>query len=81
LDLKDALNPALAYGRMTGWGQDGPRSKMAGHDLNYIATSGALYYASEPEAAPVTPATLVGVLAVILQARWWMPRLLMDRRI
>lgn len=75
------LNPALAYGRMTGWGQDGPRSKTAGHDFNYIATSGALYYASAPDAAPITPATLVGdigggalylvvgLLAAILKAR------------
>jgi len=55
-----ALNPALVFGRMTGWGQDGPRSTTAGHDLNYIATSGALYYASEPQDAPFTPPTLVG---------------------
>ncbi|MDQ7071824.1 MAG: CaiB/BaiF CoA-transferase family protein [Rhodobacterales bacterium] len=80
-DVCHALNPALAYGRMTGWGQDGSRHKTAGHDLNYIATSGALYYASAPEAAPITPATLVGdigggalylvvgMLAAILKAR------------
>lgn len=80
-DVCHALNPRLAYGRMTGWGQHGPRSKTAGHDLNYIATSGALFYASEPGAAPITPATLVGdigggalylvvgLLAAILQAR------------
>ena len=37
-----ACNPALVYGRMTGWGQDGPLSQAAGHDLNYIAISGAL---------------------------------------
>lgn len=53
-------NPALVYGRMTGWGQTGPRADTAGHDLNYIAQSGALWYASEPGAAPITPATLVG---------------------
>lgn len=76
-----ALNPALAYGRMTGWGQDGPRAQTAGHDLNYIATSGALYYASDADAAPITPATLVGdigggalylaigLLSAILKAR------------
>lgn len=80
-ELCHSLNPALAYGRMTGWGQDGPRAKVAGHDLNYIATSGALYYASEPDAAPITPATLlgdigggalylvVGLLAAIIKAR------------
>lgn len=53
-------NPALVYGRMTGWGQSGPRAHMAGHDLNYIATSGALHYASDPGTPPITPATLVG---------------------
>jgi len=54
------LNPALVFGRMTGWGQDGPRSLTAGHDLNYIATSGALHYASEPQDAPFAPPSLVG---------------------
>ena len=53
-------NPALVYGRMTGWGQSGPLAEVAGHDLNYIATSGALWYASEPGSPPITPATLVG---------------------
>ncbi|SFL30488.1 CaiB/BaiF CoA transferase family protein [Shimia haliotis] len=53
-------NPRLVYGRMTGWGQSGPRAQTAGHDLNYIAQSGALWYASEPGSAPITPATLVG---------------------
>jgi alpha-methylacyl-CoA racemase len=53
-------NPKLVYGRMTGWGQTGPRSSQAGHDLNYIATSGALHYASLPDDIPVTPATLTG---------------------
>lgn len=56
--LKD--NPKLVYGRMTGWGQDGPKSRLAGHDYNYIATSGALWYASQPGQPPQTPATLVG---------------------
>jgi crotonobetainyl-CoA:carnitine CoA-transferase CaiB-like acyl-CoA transferase len=55
-----ADNPALVYGRMTGWGQTGPRAQTAGHDLNYIAQSGALWYASEPGTPPITPATLVG---------------------
>ena len=53
-------NPALVYGRMTGWGQTGPRATQAGHDLNYIATSGALWYSSAPGSPPMTPATLVG---------------------
>ena len=55
-----AANPRLVYGRMTGWGQDGPRSAQAGHDLNYIATSGALWYAGTPGTPPQTPPTLLG---------------------
>ncbi|MEP2202906.1 MAG: CaiB/BaiF CoA-transferase family protein, partial [Tateyamaria sp.] len=55
-----AVNPALVYGRMTGWGQDGPMSAMAGHDMNYNSLSGALWYASLPGQPPVAPATLVG---------------------
>lgn len=55
-----AINPALVYGRMTGWGQHGPLSKVAGHDLNYIALSGAGWYASNAGEAPFTPPTLVG---------------------
>ena len=53
-------HPSLVYGRMTGWGQDGPKSKQAGHDLNYIGLSGALWYASQPGTPPFTPPTLVG---------------------
>lgn len=59
-DVCHKRNPALVYGRMTGWGQTGPRAKQAGHDLNYIATSGALWYSSLPNEPPMTPATLVG---------------------
>jgi crotonobetainyl-CoA:carnitine CoA-transferase CaiB-like acyl-CoA transferase len=55
-----ALNPALVYGRITGWGQSGPLSHVAGHDLNYVAMSGAAWYASNPGEAPFTPPTLVG---------------------
>lgn len=55
-----AANPRLVYGRMTGWGQDGPRAPRAGHDLNYLATSGALWYAGAPGTPPVTPPTLLG---------------------
>ncbi len=53
-------NPRLVYGRITGWGQDGPRSALAGHDLNYIGLAGALRYASMPDDPPFTPPTLVG---------------------
>lgn len=55
-----ALNPALVYGRMTGWGQDGPRAQQSGHDLNYLALSGALFYAGLPGAVPGVPPTLLG---------------------
>ncbi len=53
-------NPKLVYGRMTGWGQTGPRAHTAGHDLAYIGLSGALWYAGAPGTPPMTPATLVG---------------------
>jgi crotonobetainyl-CoA:carnitine CoA-transferase CaiB-like acyl-CoA transferase len=57
-----ARQPGLVYGRMTGWGQDGPLAQRAGHDLNYIALSGALWYAGQPGEAPLAPPTLVGDL-------------------
>jgi alpha-methylacyl-CoA racemase len=53
-------NPRLVYGRMTGWGQEGPLSQAAGHDINYISLSGALYAIGRPEAPPVPPLNLVG---------------------
>ncbi|MFB9149831.1 CaiB/BaiF CoA transferase family protein [Roseovarius ramblicola] len=59
-DEMRAANPRLVYGRMTGWGQDGPRKHQAGHDLNYLATSGALWYAGAPGTPPVTPPTMLG---------------------
>jgi alpha-methylacyl-CoA racemase len=74
-------NPKLVYGRMTGWGQDGPIAHIAGHDINYIALSGALAAIGEPGRGPVPPLNLIGdfgggalylamgVLAGILSAR------------
>jgi alpha-methylacyl-CoA racemase len=53
-------NPRLVYGRMTGWGQTGPLSQAAGHDLNYLALSGALSLTERPGAAPIAPPTLLG---------------------
>lgn len=53
------VNPRLVYGRMTGWGQDGPLAMTAGHDINYIALSGALA-ASGPAEQPLPPLNLVG---------------------
>ncbi len=76
-----ARNPRLVYGRMTGWGQTGPWSKMAGHDINYIALSGALGAIGRAGEAPVPPLNLVGdfggggmllafgILAALLEAR------------
>jgi alpha-methylacyl-CoA racemase len=54
-----ARNPRLVYGRMTGWGQDGPLASAAGHDINYIALSGALHAIGRAE-GPVPPLNLVG---------------------
>jgi alpha-methylacyl-CoA racemase len=75
------VNPAMVYGRMTGWGQTGPLAQVAGHDMNYIGLSGALWHASPAGQPPVAPPTLVGdigggalylamgLLAGILKAR------------
>jgi alpha-methylacyl-CoA racemase len=79
-DACHARNPRLVYGRMTGWGQYGPWSSMAGHDIGYIALSGALH-AIGPAGRPVIPLNLIGdfgggsmylvmgVLAALLEAR------------
>ena len=48
-----ARNPALVFGRMTGWGQDGPYAHTAGHDITYLAISGALHMIGEPGRKPV----------------------------
>lgn len=75
-----ARNPALVYGRMTGWGQSGPLATMAGHDIDYIALTGALHSIG-PAEEPFPPLNLVGdfggggmlaalgVLAAIIHAR------------
>lgn len=55
-----ARNPKLVYGRMTGWGQEGPLAQAAGHDINYIALSGALHAIGRKGQAPVPPLNLVG---------------------
>lgn len=76
-----ARNPALVYGRMTGWGQTGPLASRAGHDLNYIALTGALDAIGRKGAPPTPPLNILGdyagggaymalgLLAAILQAR------------
>ena len=55
-----ARNPAIVYGRMTGWGQTGPYAQMAGHDINYIALSGALHAFGRKGDKPTPPANMVG---------------------
>ncbi len=76
-----ARNPRLVYGRMTGWGQTGPLAKSAGHDMNYIAITGALFGMGQDKSRPHFPSNLVGdfgggstylvigVLAALLEAR------------
>ncbi len=75
-----AVNPKLVYGRMTGWGQTGPWAKLAGHDINYIAITGALEAIGEAGRPPAPPLNLLGdygggslflvngILAALLQA-------------
>ena len=79
-DVVLSRNPRLVYGRMTGWGQDGPLAQAAGHDINYISVTGALA-AIGPSERPVPPLNLVGdfgggalylvvgVLAALLEAK------------
>ena len=55
-----ARNPRLVYGRMTGWGQEGPLAHAAGHDINYIALTGALHAIGRKGERPVPPLNLVG---------------------
>jgi alpha-methylacyl-CoA racemase len=55
-----ALNPRLVYGRITGWGQEGPLAHTAGHDINYIALTGALAAMGPADGPPLPPLNLVG---------------------
>ena len=59
-DVVFARNKKVVFGRMTGWGQDGPIAKTPGHDINYIALTGALYAIGTKEKGPVPPLNLVG---------------------
>ncbi|MBL7496315.1 CoA transferase [Frankia sp. CNm7] len=71
-------NPRLVYGRMTGWGQDGPWARTAGHDLNYISVTGVLHAIGPKDGKPAVPLNLVGdfgggsmfLLTGILAALW-----------
>jgi alpha-methylacyl-CoA racemase len=80
-DACAARNPRLVYGRMTGWGQDGPLAQTAGHDLGYVAITGTLHAIGRAGGPPQIPLNLVGdfggggmylvvgVLAALLEAR------------
>jgi alpha-methylacyl-CoA racemase len=59
-DLLLSDNPKLVYGRMTGWGQNGPRAQTAGHDINYIALSGVLDCVGRAGERPLAPVNLIG---------------------
>ena len=59
-DVCQARNPALVYGRITGWGQHGPLAQAAGHDINYIALTGMLHAMGRADAPPAPPLNLVG---------------------
>jgi len=59
-DIIFARNKKIVYGRMTGWGQDGPIAHTAGHDINYISLTGALYSIGPKEGGPVPPLNLIG---------------------
>jgi alpha-methylacyl-CoA racemase len=59
-DICLARNPRLIYGRMTGWGQEGPLAHASGHDINYIALTGALHSIGRKGQAPVPPLNLIG---------------------
>jgi len=80
-DVALAANPALVYGRLTGWGQSGPLAPRAGHDINYLALSGALHAIGARDRPPSVPLNLIadyaggslflvnGVLAALYEAR------------
>lgn len=55
-----STNPRLVYGRITGWGQDGPLATRAGHDINYLALAGALHAIGQKDGPPVPPLNLIG---------------------
>jgi len=62
-DVACALNPALVYGRLTGWGRQGPLARAAGHDINYIGLSGLLGATGRPDSPPSPPLAIAGDMA------------------
>jgi alpha-methylacyl-CoA racemase len=75
-----AVNPRLVYGRMTGWGQEGPLAQAAGHDLNYVALSGLLSLSAHRDERPIVPPTVVGDAAGALGLAFGMVCALLDTR-
>ncbi|PLQ01583.1 CaiB/BaiF CoA transferase family protein [Cupriavidus pauculus] len=75
-----ARNPALVYGRMTGWGQTGPLAQTAGHDLNYVALTGLLSLSARPGQAPITPPTVLGDAGGALGLAFGMVCAMLDAR-
>lgn len=73
-------NPALVYGRMTGWGQSGPLAQAAGHDLNYVALTGMLSLAARPGQTPMIPPTVVGDAGGALGLAFGMVCAMLDAR-
>ena len=59
-DVCLGVNPRLVFGRMTGWGQEGPWAQRAGHDINYISLTGALHSIGRRGAPPTVPLSLIG---------------------
>ncbi len=80
-DVCLARNPKLVFARMTGWGQDGPLAHSAGHDINYISITGALYAMGRKGQKPVPPLNLVGDMGGggMLLVNWRAGRLAGDR--
>ncbi|NHV25880.1 CaiB/BaiF CoA-transferase family protein [Burkholderia sp. D-99] len=75
-----ALNPRLVYGRMTGWGQQGPLAQAAGHDLNYVALTGLLSLSAHRGERPIVPPTVVGDATGALGLAFGMACALLDAR-
>ncbi|MGR4868263.1 CaiB/BaiF CoA transferase family protein [Variovorax sp. LARHSF232] len=75
-----ARNPKLIYGRMTGWGQDGPLAQAAGHDLNYVALTGLLSLSAHRGQRPIVPPTVVGDAAGALGLAFGIVSALLDAR-
>jgi len=73
-------NPKLVYGRMTGWGQNGPLSQSAGHDLNYVALTGLLSLTAHNGQTPILPPTVVGDAAGALGLAFGITSALVDVR-